>query len=122
MPPPFAEPVRPGRLKPHPQLDAVIDRHDVQRVDISRGLHYAFAEAEADRKILQILRRAHHHRIGAAVIGQRQRGFLGNGARVLAKAAVAPDLTINNVNRIVHGYSAASTAGAMRREWRACSS
>ena len=45
-------------------------------------------------KSAQILRRAHHDGIGAAIIGQRQRGLLRDQARALAETAVAPDLPI----------------------------
>ena len=46
----------------------------------------AFAEAEADREILEIARRPHHHGIGAAIVGQRDRASLP-GSRA------APSLT-----------------------------
>src|SRR5258708_4782287 len=122
MPPPLGEPVGFRLRQPHPQLDAVIEMHDVQRFDIVRKLHDAYAEAESNREILQIQRRSHHDGIGAAIVGQRDWGFFRYSARAFACAAVAPDLPVNCADRIVHGYSAACTTGAMRREWRACSS
>ena len=91
-----------GRRQPHPQLDAVVEFDDIERVDLVRRLHDAFAEAEADREIPQVLRRAHHHGVGAAIIGQRQRGLLRDQARAFAEAAVAPDLPIDCADRIVH--------------------
>ena len=38
------------------------------------------------------------------------------------KDALAPNPATNWANRIVHGYSAASTTGAIRREWRSLTS
>ena len=102
MPPPFAEALGPGLRQPHPQFDAVVERHDIERFDIFSGLHDAFAEAEADGEIPEVPGRPHHHRIGAAIIGQRQRGFFRDGARALADAVIAPDQTIDRANRIVH--------------------
>jgi len=37
----------------------------------------AFGEAEAESKVFQILRRRHHHRIGAAVVGKSDCGLFG---------------------------------------------
>ena len=123
MPPPLVEAIRVRWLEPHPQLDAVVEMHDIERTDIVRGLHDAFAEAEPDREIPQVLRRSHHHGIGAAIVGQGKRGLLGNRAPATACATLAPDLAIDGANGGVHvGYSAASTERAMRLEWRACSS
>ena len=42
---------------------------DIRSLDIVRRLHDAFAEAEANGEIAQVLRRAHHHGVGAAVVG-----------------------------------------------------
>src|ERR1700733_2189541 len=127
MPPPLAQPVGPRLRQPHPQFDAVVEIDDIERVDIGRRLDDAFAEAKADREIFEVAWRGYHHGVGAAIIGQRQRGLFRNDARAFAKAAlnkaaIAPDLAIDWANRFPHGYSAASTTGAMRREWRACSS
>ena len=45
---------------------------------MSRGvLDDAAAEAEADDEIFQIRRRHQHHRLADAVVGDRQRDFLG---------------------------------------------
>ena len=73
-----------------------------------------FAEAEADGEVFEVLRRAHHDGVGAAVIGQRQRGLFRNHARAFAGAAVAPDLAMNGANRIVHWLLRRFDAAAMR--------
>src|SRR5260370_24608767 len=118
MPPSLVEAIRPGWRKPHSQLDAVVKMNNVQRFDLVGELDDTFAQAEADREIAQVLRRAHHHRIGAAVVGQGDRGLFGNGTRTFAEADCAPDLTINDAARIVHPYSAACIDGAIRRASR----
>ena len=123
MAPPLVEPLGVRRLEPHPQLDAVVELDDVERADLVGGLHDAFAEAEADREIPQVLRRRHHHGVGAAIVGEGDRGLLRDRRGALADAAVAPDPTIGRCEPVrASRYSAASTAGAMRRDWRACSS
>ena len=121
MPPPFAEAGRFFVRQPHPQLDAIVEIDDFERGDFLTRLHDSFAEAEADREVVEVLRRAHHDGIGAAVIGERQRGLFRNRTRSLAEARISPYQTVDGANRIAHGYSAASS-GAIRREWRACSS
>jgi hypothetical protein len=45
-----------------------------------------------------------------------------NTARAFGEAPITPHQTVDGANRIAHGHSAASTTGAIRREWRACSS
>ncbi len=122
MPPPLAQPICSGLGQPHPQFDAVIERHDIQRFDIVGTLDDTFVQAESDGEVFEILRRAHHHGIGAAIVGQRQRGLFRNHTRAFAGAAVAPDLAMNGANRLVHFYSAASIVAAIRLLWRACSS
>ena len=51
MPPPLAEPVRPGLGQPHPQFDAVVEIDDIERIDIVKALDDAFAQAEPDGEI-----------------------------------------------------------------------
>ena len=122
MSPPLAQPIRPGLGQPHPQLDAVIEADDIERFDIVGALDDAFAQAEPDGEVFEVLRRAHHHGVGAAVVGQCQRGLFRNHTRAFAGAAVAPDLALDGANRVVHFYSAASIVAAIRLLWRACSS
>ncbi|OIQ68479.1 hypothetical protein GALL_499290 [mine drainage metagenome] len=136
-PPPFIEPIRIRLREPHSQLDAVVEIDDIERTDIVRGLHDPLSEAEPDREIRQILRRAHHHGISAAIIGDRDRGLFRNGTRARAYAAVAPDLTINRAHRVAHSSTprlprqarCAGSGGLVRRRpsaiptgrWRAIS-
>ena len=91
---------------------------------ISSGrLDDAFAEAEADREIFEILRRAHHHGIGAAIIGQRQRGLFRNRALAVADAGRRARLAIDACEPDrASSIPRHPPTGAMRREWRACSS
>ena len=49
---------------------------------------------EANGKVGQILRRTHHDGVGAAIIGQRQRGLFGDQARAFGQATSAPDFSI----------------------------
>ena len=109
------------RRQPHAQLDAVIEFDDVERFEIAERLHDALVEAESDGEIAQVLRRAHHDRVGAAIVGQRQRGLFRDQPRAISEPAVSPGFAFRWTDRAAHGYSAAS-AGAMRREWRACAS
>src|SRR5271170_2128437 len=44
--------------QPHPQFDAVVEIDDLEGDDFFRGSDDPFVEAEADGKILEILRRA----------------------------------------------------------------
>ena len=97
MPPSLVDALGLRRRQPHPQLDAVVELHDIERVDLVGRLHDALAEAEPDGKILQVLRRAHHDGIGAAIIGQRNRGLLRNQACAFTKMTVAPDLPIGGM-------------------------
>ena len=53
-------------------------------LDLAGACDHAFGEAEADREVLEIARRRHHHRIGAAVVADRDRRLLGDGARAVA--------------------------------------
>ena len=76
----LGERVDPRLGDPHPQLDAVVARDDLDVVDLVRPRDDAFRQAEADGEILEIVRRRHHHRIGEAVVGERDRGFLGDRA------------------------------------------
>jgi hypothetical protein len=78
MSPPLPQTVGIRLIEPHPQFDAVIETHDVQRVDISRGADYALVQAEADREILKVLRCRHHDRVGPAVIRNGYRGLFRN--------------------------------------------
>src|SRR6185437_4423623 len=103
------------------QLDAVIELDDIEGFDVVGRLQDAFVEAEADGEIRQVLRRAHHHGVGTAIIGQRQRGLLRNDARALGETAVSPGFPLRWAGRAARHYSAAS-AGAMPRECLACSS
>ena len=78
MAPPLVDQRGAGWPQPHPQFDAVVEFDNVETVDLVGGLHDAFAEAEADGEIAQILRRAHHDGVGAAIIGQRDCGLFRN--------------------------------------------
>ena len=122
MPPPLIDKTGCCGGKPHPQFDAAVEFNDVERKNLITRLYDALAQTESNREIAQISRRAHHHGRGTAIIGQRNRGFLRDQPRTRTKLAIAPDLPDGFADGIVHLHSAASVAGAMRREWRACSS
>jgi hypothetical protein len=88
--------------------------------DISRRIDDTFAQAKADRKILQIRelptmqdnrRRAHRFRDrfdaaqsapGPAVICKRYRGLFGNRTSAQARIAFSPNLTMDDSGRLHH--------------------
>ena len=83
----------------------------------------ALGQGKAEREILEVPRRRHHHRIGAAVIGQGDGGFLRNNALAVGEAVLAPaDAGDAARRRRASPYSAASMVAAMRRLRRASSS
>src|ERR1700739_4202042 len=118
MPPPLTQPIRRGLRQPHPPFDAIVEFDDLKGRDVFSRQHDAFAEAESHREIPEVLRRGHHDGIGAAIVGEGDRGLFRDRPGAFAEAAIAPDLTIDGANRIAHVYSAASTTGGMRRGWR----
>src|SRR5262249_29903383 len=79
-------------------------------------------QREADCEILEILWGRHHHRVSAAVIGERDGGLLRDHALACCRAVSAPAAAGNRGERRCHGYSAASTTVVMRRLLRASSS
>ena len=105
--------------EPHPQFDTVIETHDVQRIDISGRADDTLAQAEADRKILQIVGCRHHYRIGPAIIRKRYRGLFRDRTtaeardRLLAKSG---DQRLGPVPSCIAPFS-----GVPRREARVLS-
>ncbi|MGY4550115.1 hypothetical protein ACVMDO_005544 [Bradyrhizobium sp. USDA 4513] len=89
--PSLGDPLGPVGPEPHPKLDAVIELDDVEGLDLVGRLHDAFAQAEAHGEVAEVLGRAHHHGVGAAIIGQRERRLLRDQARAVAEDAVTPD-------------------------------
>ena len=90
---------------------------DLQPFDLVGGRDDAFGQAEAEGEVLEVLRRRHHHGVGAAVVGEGDRGLLRDRALAVGEArrrrqAVRATRSIGGATRL---YSAASTAGAMRR-------
>ena len=84
VPPSIVQGGRARFAQPHPQLDASPGLDDLQPVDLVGRRDDAFGEAEAEREILQILRRRHHHGVGAAVIGEGDGGLLRDHAFAVA--------------------------------------
>ena len=80
MPPSLLQTISFWFAEPHPQFDTVIERHNVKGLDINSRVDDAFIQAEADGKVLQILRRCHHHRIGPTVICERYSGLFRDRA------------------------------------------
>ena len=68
--------------EPHAQLDAGLDarRSRAGRISVRRG-DDAFGQAEADREILEVARRRHHHRVGRAVVDEGDGGLLRRSMR-----------------------------------------
>jgi hypothetical protein len=125
MAPPINKRVTAAVGEPHPQLDAEFARHDIESLDIIRRRDDAFGEAEPDGKVFEIARRRHHHRMGDAVVGQRDCRLFGDGALAGTRLAIAPSRSAGAVGRCRQGthHSAASTSTrAMRRDCFACAS
>ncbi len=76
-----------------------IARGDLDRLDVGRRMRDAFGDGKADGEILKIARRAHHHRIGEAVIAQRQRRLLGH---VAAAEVGAVGAAVQRMDRAPH--------------------
>ncbi len=95
--------------EPHAQFDPLIEVNDLEIFDIGNTLHQAFVQAEADRKIFQILRRRHHHSLRAAVIGHGDRNFLGNEPNAILAHAVSPSRAVHFSNSRIHDSSFSST-------------
>src|SRR3984893_14177805 len=102
MPPTLPQTIGFWFTEPHPQFDTVIERYNVQGLDICSRADDALAQAEADRKILQVLRRRHHHRMGAAVIGKRHSGLFRDRTTAQAETAFPPNLVANDSGRFLH--------------------
>ena len=102
MPPPLAQGRRARLGEPHAQFDAGLVLDDLELADIRRRSDKAFGEAEAERKILEVLRRRHHHRIGAALIGEGDGGLLGDDALAVGRALAAPDRALDGHRRLAH--------------------
>ena len=96
-----------------------IDMLDIVDLDDGIELRMWLAPSRADR-----LSERRRHIAGPTGCGLCGIDSITEAVRpaAFADAAVAPDLTIDSADRIGHDYSAASTTGAIRREWRACSS
>ena len=106
MPPPLVERSALRRCQPHPQLDAVVEFDDIERVDLVRRLHDAFAEAEADRQspagsaaCPSSRRRCRHYRSARCAVSSGIR-------RVPSpRLTVAPDLPIDGMDRAGHALT-----------------
>src|SRR5215813_12346063 len=115
MPSALAERIGRRVGEPHAQLNADLFLNDLEPLDLIRRANDALGQREADREILEILRRRHHHRVSAAVIGERDGGLLGNHALARCRAVRAPAAAGDRGEGGRHGYSAASTTVVMRR-------
>lgn len=71
----------------------------MQRFNIGRGADDALTQAEAKRKVLQILRCRHHHRVGATVLRERDRGLFWNRTIAWTETTFSPGLPTNDLNR-----------------------
>ena len=105
--------------EPHAQFDAVVLHKNLKRLDLARRRNDALGEAEAERKILEILRRRHHHRIGRAVEGEGHRGFFRNGPFARREPRAAPAMPFDLAGWVEHRFYSAASTGAMRRLSRA---
>ena len=108
--------------EPHAQFDARLKLDDIELADVGGRSDDAFGKAEAERKIVEILRRRHHDRIGAAVIAESDGGLFRHQAFAVSRAGASPDCAVDRAAGVRMRYSAASTVAAMRRLLRASSS
>ncbi len=102
MTPPFAERGGARLDQPHAQFDTAIVFDDLDLTDVGQGRNKTFGEAEAECKILEILRRRHHHRVGAAVVAEGDRGLFGDDALAGGDALTAPDQAVDGGRRLPH--------------------
>ena len=65
----------------------LLRRNYVVFLDVAWRRHNSLGEREPHGEIMQIRRRRHHHRVGHAVIGKRNGGFLSQLARTLPPRA-----------------------------------
>ena len=112
MPPPLVQPRPPSRCASHMRSSMPSSCSTISRDSISSGdWTMPSVRLKPTAKSSQILRRRHHHGVGAAVVGQRDRGLLRDRrASPALSAAVAPDLRdrLCGPDR-AFAYSAAST-------------
>ena len=124
MPPPLAQGRGARGSASHMRSSMPVSCSMISRWRISRRRSDdAFGEAEAEREILEVLRRRHHHRIGAAVVGEGDGGLLGDDALAVGRALAAPDRARDGNRRIAHAATPRPRpCAAMRRLLRASSS
>jgi hypothetical protein len=67
----------------HLQLDAFQLWADIDRQQLRGRSDQALAERKAQREVLQVAGRGHHHGEGGAVVAQRHRHFLGHHVDLL---------------------------------------
>ena len=91
--------------EPHAQLDAEFLLDDIQPLDFVDRRHDAFGQAEAERKVFEILRRRHHHGVGAAVIGERDRRLLRDRALAGSAAVPLPGDALHPFERRRHAFT-----------------
>ena len=63
---------------------------DLDLVQVVPGADQLLGQAEAEGEVLQILRRGHHDDVRNAVVDHRDRNLLGDGLRMLHRAAILP--------------------------------
>jgi hypothetical protein len=88
MAPPVVKGIALAWPEPHSKLDAVVARYDLKVLDLIRRRDDPLRQAEADREVLEIRGRRHHHGMSGPIVGEGDRGLLGDGARARLDAAV----------------------------------
>ncbi len=78
-------------FQPHPCLDAVFTRDDVQPFDVVDRDDQPLVQAEAVGEVFEVLGCRHHHGFTGGVKDQGDRGFLGDLAEAGRHTAGAPD-------------------------------
>ena len=84
------------------QGDAFFVADDIDQAELRRRGDDALAEGEAEREILQRMRRGHHHGEGLAVVEQRHRRFDDHAVVVRRAGIVAQAQRLHRLQRVVH--------------------
>ena len=91
--------VGPRLGQPHAQLNTDILLDDLELADFFRRGDDSLGETEADRKVVQILRRRHHHGVRRAVVGKGDGGLFRNDTLAFGDVAISPDHALDRRNR-----------------------
>jgi len=62
---------------PHAQFDALLERNNVEALNLASSRDDTFRKAESDGKVFEVAGRGHHHSMRRPIVGQCDRRFFG---------------------------------------------